>query len=653
VTQWLEAAAATPQATLSPLSLDFGTQQTNSSASTQTVTLKNSGKAALNISGVTILGTTPSDFSQINDCGSSLAAGTSCSFKVSFKPGSTGAKSATLTIANNASGSPHTVPLSGTGAAAPQTPSLLKQVISSVNGVANNTCKTPPAVGSFKTTDASVWLYFEANPVSPSDVFHLKYYKPDGTGYTTIDAKTTLSGYVCYSYYINIAGDAPASLPGNWTVKIFYNQNSNPMATLNFTIVNASGPTQPGVTLSRYFNVTGIYNAGSTFSCSGGVDSVGYAYTSSVLKSPLTWSSNTFTLGPANAPDAVSDTTIVLSGQSDRLNFLAIGVNGNQEDQQFVVRYTDGSSDTYTQSISDWFTPQYYPYESIAAAVPSRSVCNGGTEKGPFYVYGYAFALNSGKTLSSIALPANSRVVVLAMTLSSSGGTPVISSVADGATFTSPISSGGWLMIKGTNLARGSGAGRIWNGADFSGTRLPTSLDGVSVTVNGKSAYVYYASPTQINALVPTDPTTGNVNVQVTTAKGTSNVVSVSKQVTSPGVFWYQNQYAIATAGPATIGPLRPARPGEIITLWCAGLGPTSPSYPDGTVVSNVYNTAFPVTVTIGGVPATVLFAGLTSTGLYQINLTVPRVPDGNAAVYVNVGGQRSAEGITMAIRGQ
>jgi uncharacterized protein (TIGR03437 family) len=208
-------------------------------------------------------------------------------------------------------------------------------------------------------------------------------------------------------------------------------------------------------------------------------------------------------------------------------------------------------------------------------------------------------------------------------------------------------------MIKGTNLATGSGAGRIWNGADFSGTRLPTSLDGVSVTVNGKSAYVYYASPTQINALVPTDPTTGNVNVQVTTAKGTSNVVSVSKQVTSPGVFWYQNQYAIATAGPATIGPLRPARPGEIITLWCAGLGRTSPSYPDGTVVSNVYNTAFPVTVTIGGVPATVLFAGLTSTGLYQINLTVPRVPDGNAAVYVNVGGQRSAEGITMAIRGQ
>jgi len=123
---------------------------------------------------------------------------------------------------------------------------------------ANNTCKTPPAIGSFKTTDASVWLYFEANPVSQSDVFHLKYYKPDGTGYSTIDARTTLSGYVCYSYYINIAGDVPASLPGNWTVKIFYNQNSNPMATLNFTIANASGPTQPPVTLSRYFNVTGI-----------------------------------------------------------------------------------------------------------------------------------------------------------------------------------------------------------------------------------------------------------------------------------------------------------------------------------------------------------------------------------------------------------
>jgi uncharacterized protein (TIGR03437 family) len=75
--------------------------------------------------------------------------------------------------------------------------------------------------------------------------------------------------------------------------------------------------------------------------------------------------------------------------------------------------------------------------------------------------------------------------------------------------------------------------------------------------------------------------------VQVTTAKGASNVMAVFKQAISSGVFWYQNQYAVATAGAALIGPSRPARPGEIITLWCAGLGPTSPGYPDGTVISN------------------------------------------------------------------
>ena len=56
-----------------------------------------------------------------------------------------------------------------------------------------------------------------------------------------------------------------------------------------------------------------------------------------------------------------------------------------------------------------------------------------------------------------------------------------------------------------------------WGGADFNGPNAPTSLDGVSVTVNNKPAFVYYISPGQININVPDDTATGEVAIQVTT----------------------------------------------------------------------------------------------------------------------------------------
>jgi len=78
-----------------------------------------------------------------------------------------------------------------------------------------------------------------------------------------------------------------------------------------------------------------------------------------------------------------------------------------------------------------------------------------------------------------------------------------------------------WVEIKGQNLSK-SGDSRTWQASDFVNNQLPTKLDGVSVTVNGKSAYVYYISPAQINILTPPDPMQGPVAVQVTTSAGSS-----------------------------------------------------------------------------------------------------------------------------------
>lgn len=104
-------------ATLSPSSLNFGTVAVGSTSGTQTATLKNTGSGTLTISsgGVTIGGANPSAFGGTTTCGTSLSAGSTCTVSISFTPSAAGSFSATLSIADNATGSPQTVALTGTG----------------------------------------------------------------------------------------------------------------------------------------------------------------------------------------------------------------------------------------------------------------------------------------------------------------------------------------------------------------------------------------------------------------------------------------------------------------------------------------------------------------------------------------------------------
>ena len=109
----------TPTATLAPSSLAFGNQNVDTQSAAQTVTLANSGNAALSISGITLTGTNASDFSQSNVCGASLAAGKSCNIVVMFQPTAQGARTASLSVADNAAGSPQAATLTGTGVIPP------------------------------------------------------------------------------------------------------------------------------------------------------------------------------------------------------------------------------------------------------------------------------------------------------------------------------------------------------------------------------------------------------------------------------------------------------------------------------------------------------------------------------------------------------
>jgi len=95
-----------------PSSLTFGTQALNTTSPAQAVTVSNSGTASASISAVSVSG----DFQQTNSCGTSLAAGASCTVNVSFRPTASGTRTGTLTVTSNATNSPTTVTLSGTGA---------------------------------------------------------------------------------------------------------------------------------------------------------------------------------------------------------------------------------------------------------------------------------------------------------------------------------------------------------------------------------------------------------------------------------------------------------------------------------------------------------------------------------------------------------
>ena len=136
------------------------------------------------------------------------------------------------------------------------------------------------------------------------------------------------------------------------------------------------------VNLSSAFNRTGIVADGTTFG-GGGLDGDGYALSSSLVGTSLTAGGATFDLGPAGANDVVSAAGQVIalpSGNDSSLKLLATGVNGSQANQTFTVTYTDGTTATFIQSISDWAIPQGYAGESTALTTGYRDT-SAGTEQ--------------------------------------------------------------------------------------------------------------------------------------------------------------------------------------------------------------------------------------------------------------------------------
>jgi uncharacterized protein (TIGR03437 family) len=242
---------------------------------------------------------------------------------------------------------------------------------------------------------------------------------------------------------------------------------------------------------------------------------------------------------------------------------------------------------------------------------------------------------------------ANQATSLPPLTCSTAPATPIINLVANAEGGNPVIAPNTWAEIIGLNLAP-TGDSRTWQGSDFVNNQMPTRLDGVSVKMNGESAYVGYISPTQINILTPPDVMKGMVAVQVTNNGVSGPSFTVQVQPISPSFFVFNGgpyvvgQHADGSyIGPASLYPglTTPAAPGEEVVLYASGFGPTSTPVVSGLNAQSGTLSPLPV-VTIGGVAAAVQYAGLISPGLFQFNVVVPtQTPGGDNTLTATYGG--------------
>ena len=298
-------------------------------------------------------------------------------------------------------------------------------------------------------------------------------------------------------------------------------------------------------------------------------------------------------------------------------------------------------------------------------------------EVGDLHVYVTAVAADGDGTAG------NDRVFTFVKTIAAVGGCalnkkPTLQTALNGASFQAPFSSNAMISIFGLGFEV-SGRTRTAGLGDFVNGGFPPSLGCAAVQVTGPGIAqpvllpIAYVQPDQINAQAPVFTGTGPVMLTVIINPGKPNELRSdvgtlnSLQPFAPAFFVFGTSKSIAAqiagtativANPAVAAGGRPAKPGELVTLYGTGFGDTNPSVGTGQLATGAVALTNSITVVIGGVtlsPQDVLYAGLSPgsiSGLYQFNVRIPAsAPDGDVPVSIGIGGFQTQSGTTIPVQ--
>ena len=268
---------------------------------------------------------------------------------------------------------------------------------------------------------------------------------------------------------------------------------------------------------------------------------------------------------------------------------------------------------------------------------------------------------STGVTLGAATGPVTVIATVLGASLSArfslfSLGTVQVppAGIVNGASFAPgpvSLSPGSILSIFGTNLSATTAAA--------SSLPLPTRLANTTVEIGGIAAPLFFVSPLQINAQVPAELSGSTASLVVRNGVSSSAPIPLALRAASPGLFSQDSSGRGPGAITHSVGQLpvtvdSPASAGEVVQIFATGLGSVSPTVPSGRPAPSqpLSRIVSSVTVTLNGVPAPVLFAGLAPgfAGLYQVNLQVPAGIRGTVEVVLTLEGV-SSNAVTMEVR--
>jgi hypothetical protein len=363
----------------------------------------------ITVTSAALLGTNGASYTIVkNTCvsGTVLDGSVTCEVDVQFAPKQIGALIEALQIESSVGTSTFDISASGLAASLLVSPTVIDfgfQPIGTTSSTRTLTIKNPNPV--------PITLPYDYYPIQ----------EPDGDFNPVSNDCSTLPAHGSCSFKLTFTPSTTGTEVGNWYVVTNIDQSG----FYQTTYVKLTGiGVQDGavdVDLRAAFNVDGI-ERDTVPSQRGGMDGLGNVYSSSFLLGSVKWSGELFTLGDVGGADAVSGGVLPLpAGHYYGITLLATAVRGNQRNQAFIATYTDGTSTTIHQSLSDWKTPQGYAGEAVAVATAYRLNADGLPHPGPYYLYGYTLPVDHNKTLASLKLPTNRSVVVLSLNLEVAG----------------------------------------------------------------------------------------------------------------------------------------------------------------------------------------------------------------------------------------